>query len=60
MMTRNEYELLFRCTEIRKELLPEGDLLIGEALKFIARFFYETSEDTKTALPLMEQALAIF
>ena len=55
-----EYELLIRCLEVRKELLPANDPQIADTLKYLGRFMAENMEDTKTALSFFQKALAIF
>jgi hypothetical protein len=54
-----EYDLLLKGLEIRKELLPADDPLIADSLTWVGRFLDENCDEVKTALPFFEQALAI-
>ena len=55
-----EFELLIRCLDIRKDLLPANDILIGQCLKAIGRFMIDAEEDVKAGLPFMQKSLEIY
>ena len=55
-----EFELLQRTLQVRKDLLPANDPKVAEALKFMGRFMHENCHDAKMALPFYQKALAIY
>ena len=55
-----EYELLIKSLQIRKDLLPEDSPEIAESLKFLGRHLAEECDDNKAALPFFQKALSIY